>query len=103
MQIEPAMFKAGRMARAGGRLIKICSIDKDLAQCMWFDNRGRVHSREYDVDALTSFEMSARPRSLWPEINQMPDHIVAQLDAEADAKRRARFTKPKRSHKSKRD
>lgn len=103
MQIEAAVkFRPGNMARAGGRLLKICGIESDVAECVWFDNRGRLHVRDYEIEALSPLEISSRPRSLWPEINEMPDHIVEQLDAVAAERRRKRFSKPRRSNKLRR-
>ena len=97
------MLREGDMARAGsGRLMKISTITNDVAECVWFDNRGTIHARDFEVDALKPFWLSATPRSLWPEINDMPDDLVAAMDAAADAKRRAKATKQRMSNKIKR-
>jgi uncharacterized protein YodC (DUF2158 family) len=97
------MLREGDMARAGsGRLMKISTITNDVAECVWFDNRGAVHTRDFDVDSLKPFWLSATPRSLWPEINDMPDQLVAAMDAAADAKRKAKATKARMSNKLKR-
>lgn len=87
------MFREGEMARVSdaGRVVKICSISNDVAECIWFDSRGNLFSREYDIAALNPFWLQAR--SLWPEINQIPDEVVAQSE-EAAAQRRTRSKRP---------
>jgi hypothetical protein len=95
------MLREGNMARVGGgRLIKICSISHDVAECVWFDGRGQVHARDYEMRQLSPVWVS--PKSLWPEINEMPDAVVAQLDAEAADRLRKKYRKPKLSKKLKR-
>lgn len=97
------MLKAGEMARlGGGRLVKICSITNYTAECIWFDHRGNVHTREYDVSSLRPFWLAAQPKSLWPDINEMPDAILAALDARTKAQRMARSHKRRESNKIKR-
>ncbi|HAO43993.1 MAG TPA: hypothetical protein DEA80_14420 [Afipia sp.] len=96
------MMKAGEMARlGGGRLVKICSITNYTAECIWFDHRGNVHTRDYDIDALRPFWLAAQPRSLWPEINEMPDILVEALEAQAAARRSKRIYKQRLSNKIK--
>jgi uncharacterized protein YodC (DUF2158 family) len=98
------MLKAGEMVRAGGgRLMKIFGINNDVAECGWFDGRGVVHVREYDVDHLDPLWLSMEPKSLWPSPNDMPDEVAAALDEQAARKRQERrSTKPKASNKIKR-
>lgn len=91
------MFRAGDMARVGGRLVKICAIESYSAECVWFDHAGRIHSGGFDVGALSPIWVS--PKTLWPEISEMPDFLVAELEARAIERRRARYRKPKRSNK----
>ena len=93
------MFTDGGMARADGRLVKISSISNDVAECVWFDNRGNIHARDYEVAALNPFWLSAAPRTLWPEINEMPEELVAAADQAAADRRRERSRKPKPSRK----
>jgi hypothetical protein len=96
------MLREGNMARVGGgRLLKICSISHDVAECVWFDNRGTIRTADYELAALQPIWLSSSVRTLWPEINEMPDAVVERLDALAIEKRRKRFTKPKRSKKLK--
>ena len=94
------MFRAGEMARVSGRMVKVCSIDSYSAECIWFDHRGEIHTATVDVGALASIWVT--PKSLWPEINEMPDFIVAEMDAKATQKRREKHRKPRRSLKIKR-
>jgi uncharacterized protein YodC (DUF2158 family) len=90
------MLRTGEMVRAGGgRLMKISDINDDVAECVWFDGRGTIHVREYDVDRLDPFWLSTGPKSLWPEVNDIPDEVAAAADAAADARRKAR--KPRAS------
>lgn len=97
------MLKAGEMARVGsGRLVKICSITNYTAECIWFDHRGDIHTRDFDIDALQPFWLAATPRSLWPEINEMPDTVVAALEAQSNARRSKRINKQRLSNKIKR-
>jgi hypothetical protein len=96
-------LREGDMARAGGgRLMKISSITNDVAECIWFDSRGTIHARDFEVSALKPFWLSTTLRSLWPEIIDLPDDLVAAMDAAADAKRRAKSTKSRMSNKIKR-
>jgi hypothetical protein len=90
------------MARAGARLLKICDISNDVAQCVWFDHRGRIHERDYEVEALSPIEVASHPRSLWPEINEMPDDLVAALDETAAKRRREKARRPKPGRRLKR-
>jgi uncharacterized protein YodC (DUF2158 family) len=79
------------MVRAGGgRLMMVSSVSDGLAECIWFDSRGTIHFRDFDVDALDPFWLATGPRSLWPEVNDMPDEVAAAADAAAAAKRNAR-------------
>ncbi len=97
------MLKAGEMARIGsGRLVKICSITNYTAECIWFDHRGDVHTRDFDIGALRPFWLAATPRSLWPEINDLPDSIVEAMEAQAAERRSKRIHKQRLSNKIKR-
>ena len=97
------MLRTGDMARASsGRLMKICDISNDIALCLWFDGRGAIHEREYDIDALRPFWLSVGPRTLWPEVNQIPDEPFATTAALARKQRRAAAKRSKPSHKIKR-
>jgi uncharacterized protein YodC (DUF2158 family) len=94
------MLRAGEMVRAGGgRLMKISDISNDVAECVWFDGRGAIHVRDFDVDNLDPFWLATGPRSLWPSVNDMPEEVAAAADAAAEARRKAR--KPRASHKIK--
>ncbi|MBM7483335.1 hypothetical protein ACVWWI_003349 [Bradyrhizobium sp. USDA 3686] len=88
------------MARVSGRMVKVCSIDSYNAECVWFDHRGQIHTATVDVAALASIWVT--PKSMWPEINEMPDFVVAEMEARATQKRRERHRKPKASLKIKR-
>jgi hypothetical protein len=94
------MFRAGDMAKVSGRMVKVCSIDGYSAECVWFDHRGQVHAATVEVGALASIWVT--PKSMWPEVNEMPDFLVAEMEARAREKRRAKHRKPKQSHKIKR-
>lgn len=99
------MLSAGDMARLGsGRLVKICSVSDCVAECIWFDHRGNIHTRDYDLSALRPFWLASSPRSLWPEINEMPDEIVAAQERRALARReernRRRLEKSRKSRPS---
>jgi uncharacterized protein YodC (DUF2158 family) len=97
------MLSEGQMVRAGGgRLMKIAVISNDVAECVWFDGRGTIHVREFDVDRLDPFWLSTGPRSLWPEINDMPDAVAAAADEAAAQRRKDKARKPRVSRKIKR-
>jgi uncharacterized protein YodC (DUF2158 family) len=83
------MLRTGDMARAGGgRLMKICDISND-AECAWFDSRGTVHVRAYDVEILTPFWLATGPRTLWPEINDIPDQPPSSAASTGSRRRKA--------------
>jgi hypothetical protein len=84
----------------GGRLMKIFDISNDVALCAWINNRGEILTREFDIEHLDPFWLSG-PRSLWPEINDMPDEVAAAAD-EAAARRKDKARKPRESRKIKR-
>lgn len=88
------------MARVGGRLVKVCSITNYFAECIWFDHAGRIHTGSFDVDALDP--IWATPRTLWPEVNQLPDGVAEELENKAREKRRAKYRKPRPSLRIKR-
>ncbi|WP_340672543.1 hypothetical protein [Bradyrhizobium ottawaense] len=94
------MIKAGGMARLGGRLVKVCSITNYFAECIWFDHAGRIHSASVDVETLEPIWVT--PRTLWPEVNQLPDWVAEQREIKAKEKRRAKHRKPKPSLRIKR-
>ncbi|MBP1091930.1 hypothetical protein JOE50_002460 [Bradyrhizobium japonicum] len=88
------------MARVSGRMVKVCSIDSYNAECIWFDHRGQIHTATVDVGALVSIWTT--PKSMWPEINEIPDLVVAEMEARALQKRRERHRKPRPSLRIKR-
>ena len=91
------------MARLGsGRLLKVASLDWPMVECVWFDARGEIHVRDYDVHALEPFWLASSPKSTWPEVRDMPDDMVQAADATAAVRRRERARKPKPSNKIKR-
>jgi uncharacterized protein YodC (DUF2158 family) len=97
------MLRAGEMVRAGGgRLMKILDINNDVAECAWFDNRGTIHARDFDVDVLDPFWLATGPRSMWPEINDMPDDVAAAADLAAAQRRKEKARKARVSMKIKR-
>jgi uncharacterized protein YodC (DUF2158 family) len=97
------MLRAGEMVRAGGgRLMKIADISNYVAECVWFDSRGAIHVREFDVDILDPFWLATGPRSLWPEVNDMPDDVAAAADEAAAQRRKEKARKPRVSRKIKR-
>lgn len=90
------------MARVGGgHIIKVTGVDEGVANCLWFDSRGQLHDREYDVRSLEPFWLASSPKSIWPEINELPDAVVRQMDELAAARRREKARKPKPSNKIK--
>jgi hypothetical protein len=97
------MLGEGQMVRAGGgRLMKIAEINNDVATCVWFDNRATIHIRDFDVDILDPFWLATGPRSLWPEVNDMPDDVAAEADRAAAQRRKDKSRKPRVSRKIKR-
>lgn len=88
------------MARVGGRLLKVCSITNYFAECVWFDHRGRIHTGSFDVDALDPIWVT--PKTLWPEVNQLPDWVAEERENKAREKRREKYRKPKPSLRIKR-
>lgn len=86
----------------GGRLVKILDISNYTAECIWFDSRGNIHLRDYDVGDLRPFWLSATPRSLWPEVTDLPDSVVAAMEAQTLARRAKRTHTKRLSNKIKR-
>jgi uncharacterized protein YodC (DUF2158 family) len=98
------MIRTGEMVRAGGgRLMKISDINNGVAECVWFNGRGEIHVREFDVDVLDPFWLATGPRSMWPEVNDMPDEVAAAADAAAAQRRKDKARKPRESRKIKRE
>lgn len=97
MLIERSQIVTGQMAFAAGRLIKVGSITDDMAECLWFDSRGNVHSRDFYLSSIIPFWYGTSPRSLWPEVNEMPEEIAKAADEQAARRRREKARKPKRS------
>jgi uncharacterized protein YodC (DUF2158 family) len=92
------MFRTSDMVRAGGgRLMKIVAFRSFYAECLWFDGRGRVHVREFDIDSLNPLGVAAGPRTLWPEVTDIPEELLTPAP---DRKKKSR--KPKRSRRIKR-
>jgi hypothetical protein len=97
MLIERSQIATGQMAFAAGRLIKIGSITDDMAECLWFDSRGNVHSRDFYLGSIVPFWAGTSPRSMWPEVNEIPEEIAKAADEAAAKRRREKARKPKRS------
>lgn len=97
------MLRTGDMARAGGgRLMKICDITNDVAVCLWFDGRGAIHEREYQIWTLRPFWLATGPRTLWPEVNDLPEEPRPTVLATMRRSRRVGLTRSKPSRKIKR-
>jgi uncharacterized protein YodC (DUF2158 family) len=97
------MLRTSEMVRAGGgRLMKIADISNDVATCVWFDNRGTIHVRDFDLNILDPFWLATGPRSIWPEVNDMPDEVAAEADRAAAQRRKDKARKPRASRKIKR-
>lgn len=89
------------MAVAGGRMLKVCSITDYVAECIWFDHVGRIHTGSFEVSALES--VWGPPRTLWPQVNnRVPEWLADELEKKAREKRRAKHRKPKASLRIKR-
>jgi uncharacterized protein YodC (DUF2158 family) len=92
-------------ADGGGPLMKIIDTDRGEARCIWFDQRGAVHVRRFDMDRLNPFWLSTGPKSLWPDITQIDLIAIEKEEREAAESRKAgrkAARKQRRSNKTKR-
>jgi uncharacterized protein YodC (DUF2158 family) len=97
-------MRDGEMVRAdgGGPLMKIVDKRNGEARCVWFDQRGSIHSQYFEMDRLSPFWLSTSPKSLWPDITQI-DLIAIEQEERVAAKvrkvNRRNSKKAKRSNK----
>lgn len=84
-------MRKGEMVRAdsGGPLMKIVDKSHGEAQCVWFDNRGAVHHRSFDMDSLSPLHLVVSPRSTWPDITQIDLIEIEKEERAAAASRKA--------------
>jgi uncharacterized protein YodC (DUF2158 family) len=94
-------MQVGEMVRAdgGGPMMKIVDKSNGHAECVWFDQRGAIHRRTYEMGELSPFWLSIGPRTAWPEITDLPDDFEMPGKPPAKTKRRTASKKPRTSNK----
>lgn len=92
----------GEMVRAdgGGPLMKIISRWNDQAHCVWVDQRGVIHRRDFDVNRLSPFWLTIGPRTTWPEITQIDLIAIDREERKAASAREASKKAAKRARRS---
>ncbi|WP_246783594.1 hypothetical protein [Bradyrhizobium sp. CCBAU 21365] len=82
--------------------MKIIDQSHGEAQCVWFDNRGTVHRRSFDVDSLAPLRLVVSPRSTWPEITQIDVIQIEKEQRDVAASRRSARAAARKSRRSNR-
>ena len=83
----------------GGPLMKIVDKDRGEARCVWFDNRGAIHHRNFDMDRLSPLHLVVGPKSTWPDITQVD---LIQIEKEEREAAQARRVSRKAARKARR-
>lgn len=79
--------------------MKIVDKDRGEARCVWFDNRGAIHHRNFDMDRLSPLHLVVGPKSTWPDITQVD---LIQIEKEEREAAQARRVSRKAARKARR-
>ena len=89
------MVRDGDMVRArGGRMMRVANVFRDLARCIYVDEHGRIHQRFCYLDELEPFWLASGPRSLWPEISELPELAPVYVVPKSGHKASSRKPRP---------